>query len=72
MSPNEILEHYREDLRRTLRSEGRPDNEIEEAVERSLAHWVACSLSSAIICADIASRNGMMSESAERQIWNWN
>lgn len=72
MSPDEILEHHREDLRRTLRSEGRAENEIEEAVERSLAHWVACSLSSAMICADVASRYGLLDERAERQIWNWN
>lgn len=71
MSPYEILDHYREDLRRTLRSEGCPENEVEEMTERSLAHWVACSLSSALICADIASRNGMLSEQAERQIFNW-
>ena len=71
MSPHEILEHHREDLRRTLRDEGRAENEIEEAVERSLAHWVACSLSSAMICADIASQHGMLDERAERQIWNW-
>lgn len=71
MSPYEILEHYREDLRRTLRDEGTAENEIEEAVQRSLAHWIACALSSAIICADIASRHGMLTESAERQIWNW-
>lgn len=72
MSPYEILEHYREHLRRTLRSEGVAENKIEDAVERSLAHWVACSLSSAMICADVASRNGMLSEQAERQIFNWN
>lgn len=71
MSPSEILEHFREDLRRTVRSEGTAENEVEEAVERSLAHWVACSLSSAMICADIASRNGLLSEQAERQVFNW-
>ena len=71
MSPYEILDHFREDLRRTLRSEGCAENEIEAAVERSLAHWVACSLSSAMICADIAIRHGMLSEKAERQILNW-
>lgn len=73
MSPYEILEHHREDLRRTLRSEGCPENEIEEAVDRSLAHWVACSLSSAMICADIAVQHYLRDRpEVARQIWNWN
>lgn len=73
MSPCEILEHHREDLRRTLRSEGCAENDIEAAVDRSLAHWVACSLSSAMICADIAERHYFSDRpDVSRQIWNWN
>jgi hypothetical protein len=71
MSPYEILDYFREDLRRTLRSEGCAENHIEEAVEESLAHWVACSFSSALLCADIASSEGLLSDQAERQIFNW-
>lgn len=73
LSPNEILEHCREDLRRALRSEGCAEHRIEEAVERSLAHWVACCLSSAMICADVAEQH-YFSDRPEvvRQIWNWN
>jgi hypothetical protein len=71
MSPSEILDHYREDLRRTLRSEGCAENEIEASVERSLPHWLACSLSSVMICTEIAIQHGMLSDRAERQILNW-
>jgi hypothetical protein len=73
MSPYQILEHYREDLRRTLRSEGCAENEIEACVERSLAHWVACSLSSAMSCAEVAEQHYFRDRpEVSRQIWNWN
>lgn len=72
LSPSEILDYHREDLRRTLRSEGCAENEVEEMVERSLAHWVACSLSSAMICASVAEQHYFSDRpDISRQVWNW-
>lgn len=72
LSPYEILEHHREDLRRRLRSEGCPENDIEEAVSRSLAHWVACSLSSAMISVAVAEQHYFADRpEIVRQVWNW-
>lgn len=72
LSPHEILDHCREDIRRTLRSQGTPECEIEELVQRSLAHWVACSLSSAMICASLTESYYLRDRpDAIRQLWNW-
>lgn len=72
LSPDEILEHHREDLRRTLRSEGCAEYEIEDRVQTSLAHWVACSLSSAMICVSIAERHYFADRpEVVRQVWHW-
>lgn len=73
MTPQEIIDHTREELRRWLLSDGNgvSEHEAEEYADRMLVRELARKLSMALCCADIASRFGMLSEDAERQIFNW-
>ena len=72
LSANEILEHHREDLRRTLRSEGCAEHELEERVQASLPLWLACTLSASMICVSIAEQRYFADRpEVVRQVWNW-
>lgn len=71
LSPYEIMEHKRQEIRR-LYATDMPEHELDELVERSLAHFIACDLSNAMACASIAERQWFADRpEVSRQIWNW-
>jgi hypothetical protein len=75
VSPEEIIDHVREDIKRWLLSQGNDasEHEVEAEVDRLLVRDLAQRLSSAMICAQLASSyyDKRFRDRAERQLWNW-
>lgn len=75
MLPDEIIKHTREELRRWLLAHGNDvaEHEVDAVVDRMIVQALAQQLSSAMICASLASHyfDDAFKERAERQLWNW-
>lgn len=74
LTPQEIIEHTREDLRRWLMAPGNdvPAHEVEDEVDRMLAGELARKLASAMMCARFTEEDYLRgNERAQKQLWNW-
>lgn len=75
MLPEGIIKHTREDLRRWLVAPGNDvaEHEADAVVDQMLVKALAQQLSSAMLCASLASHyfDEAVKERAERQLWNW-